>query len=142
MLTTIDKVLFLMRSPITAECTTDALSRLAGASKELSLSPSQALFSVGDAAEALWIVLDGAIRLEGIEVPSRLVSPGEVAGGLALLAGVPHQATATAVVSTRALRIDRSDLADLLDEDGEFARALFAGLLRALKAASPAALVA
>lgn len=142
MLTTIDKVLFLLRSPVTAECTTDALSRLAGAAHEIELGIGERLFGVGDATDALWVILDGAVRVEGIEVPSRLASAGEVVGGLQLFAGGTHQASATAVVTTRALRIEKAELADLLDEDGEFARALFTGLVRVLKAASPAALVA
>lgn len=133
MLTTIDRVLFLLRSPVTAECTTDALSRLAQVAQEVELSIGQRLFAVGDTADALWIILDGAVRVEGIDVPSRLLSAGEFVGGLAMFAGGTHQATATAAVTTHALRIDKGELCDLLDEDGEFARELFTGLLRALK---------
>lgn len=140
MLTTVDKVLFLLRSPVTAECTTDALSRLAAIAREADAGLGERLFGVGDPCDAMYVVLDGAVRVEGIEVPSRLASAGDFVGGLALFAGGSHQAGATAVVSTRVLRIDKGELQDLLDEDGEFARALFTGLVRTLKSALPASL--
>jgi CRP-like cAMP-binding protein len=138
MLTTIDKVLFLLRAPVTAECTTDALARLAQVAREVELSMGQRLFTVGEPADAMYVVVDGAVRVEGIEVPSRLVSAGEFVGGLAVFADAPHHASATAVVTTRAMRLDKLELADLLDEDGELARAMFTGLVRALQAAAPA----
>lgn len=141
MLTTIDKVLFLLRSPVTAECTTDALSRLGGIAREVEVGIGERLFGVGDPAETMWVILDGAVRVEGIEVPSRLASAGDFVGGLAMFAGGSHLASATAVITTRALRVDKAELQDLLDEDGEFARALFTGLVRALKASLPASLV-
>jgi len=140
MLTTVDKVLFLLRSPVSAECTTDALSRLAGIAHEVDVALGERLFGVGDPVEALFVLVDGAVRVDGIEVPSRLASAGDFVGGLALFAGGSHQASAIAVVTTRVLRVDRGELHDLLDEDGEFARALFTGLVRALKATLPVSL--
>jgi CRP-like cAMP-binding protein len=137
MLTTVDKVLFLMRTPVTAEITTDALSRLAGAADEQEAPLGAVLFARGDLPEALYIVLDGVLRLEPEGGPARLAESGEVVGALALLAATPHRALATALVTTRLLRIDRDDLFELLDEDGELARALFAGLVRAAGAHVP-----
>jgi CRP-like cAMP-binding protein len=142
MLTTVDKVLFLLRSPVTMECTTDALSRLAGIAREVDVALGERPFRVGDPAEAMFVVLDGALRVEGIEVPSRLASAGDFVGGLSLFAGGTHLAGATAVVTSRVLRIDRGELHDLLDEDGEFARALFTGLVRALRTTMAVALAA
>ncbi len=141
MLTTIEKVLFLLRAPVTADASTDALSRLAAIAPELEVEHGGRLFAVGDTPDSVYVVLDGAIRIEGIEVPSRLAGAGELIGGLALFGTPAHQATATAVVSSRVLKIDREELQALLDEDGEFARALFSGLLRALSVLAPAALV-
>jgi CRP-like cAMP-binding protein len=140
MLSTVEKVLFLMRAPVTAEAPTDALARLASLAEEVELPLGARLFAVGDAPDALYVVLDGAVRIEGIEAASRLLGPGDTVGGMALFAGAPHTATATAVVSTHALRIDRADLNDLLDEDGELARALFTGFARAARVYDPAAL--
>jgi CRP-like cAMP-binding protein len=137
MLSAVEKVLFLMRAPVTADCSTDALARLATVAHELEAPLGERLFAVGDAPDALWVVLDGAVRVEGIEVPSRLAGPGDFIGGLALFSDGAQAATASTAVTTRLLRIDRADLHDLLDEDGEFARALFSGLVRALRLTAP-----
>lgn len=129
MLTTIDRVLFLMRAPVTSEATTDALARLAQLATEVDLPVGERLFGVGELPDAMYLILDGAVRVEGLEVATRL-GPGDAVGGIGLFALGPHVASATAVAATRALKIDRADLHDLLDEDGELARALFSGLLR------------
>lgn len=141
MLSAVDKVLFLLRAPVTADATTDALARLAQVSQEVELDRGQALFSTGEQPEALFVVLDGAVRVESARAGSRLAGPGDLVGGLALFGADVYLATATAVVSTRLLRVDRADLFDLLDEDGEFARALFSGLVGVLRSQSPTALI-
>jgi CRP-like cAMP-binding protein len=142
MLSTVDKVLFLLRAPATSEATTDALSRLATIAEEVDVEHGERLFAVGDAPDALYVVLDGAVRIEGLESPSRLIGPGELVAGLALFGAPAHLTTATAVVATRLLRVDRDELHCLLDEDGELARALFSGLVRALRFTFPAAMTA
>jgi CRP-like cAMP-binding protein len=137
MLNTIDKVLFLMRAGITADATTDALSRLAQAAREIELARGERLFSPGDDAEALYIVLDGAVRVDAEEAPPRVAEAGDWVGALPLLSGGPHRGTATTLVSTRLLKLERADVHELLDEDGELARALFAGLVRSLSTLIP-----
>jgi len=132
-LTTVEKVLFLLRAPVTADAPTDALARLATVANEHELAMGARLFAVGDAIDAIYIVLDGAVRVEGIESPSRLLAAGDVVAGLEAFGDGVHAETATAVVSTRLLRVERAELFDLLDEDGELARALFSGLVRAYR---------
>ncbi|HZS40144.1 MAG TPA: Crp/Fnr family transcriptional regulator [Polyangia bacterium] len=137
MLSAVEKVLFLMRAPVTSDASTDALARLASVAHEVEVALGQRLFTLGDQSDAVWVVLDGAVRIEGIEVPSRLAGPGDFIGGLALFSDGAQAATAVTAVTTRLLRIDRADLHDLLDEDGEFARALFSGLMRTLRLTAP-----
>jgi CRP-like cAMP-binding protein len=139
-LTTVDKVLLLMRTPVTAALATDALSRLATVAHEHELSQGLQLFGAGEAAASLWVIVDGAVRVESGEATTRLAEAGDVVGGLVALVGGVHGVSASALVPSRVLRIDRQDLHELLDEDGELARLLFAGLLRALAARAPASL--
>jgi CRP-like cAMP-binding protein len=79
------------------------------------------------------------VRLDVEGAPPRMCEPGDWVGALALFAGSPHRATATVLTTTRLLRIERADLHELLDEDGELARALLAGLLRTFVPADAAA---
>src|SRR4051812_14364275 len=122
MLNTVEKVLFLLRAPVTAEATTDALSRLASIAHEAEIPLGEHLFASGDATDSLFVILDGAVRVDGPDDATRLCGAGEFLGGLALFAGDAHAVTATAVVTTRVLRLLRADLHDVLDEDGELAR--------------------
>jgi CRP-like cAMP-binding protein len=138
MLNTVDKVLFLMRSGVTADATTDALSRLAGVARDGELERNTRLFMPGDEADALWVVLDGVVRVDREGAPPRMAEPGDWVGALPLFSGGPHRATATVLTTTRLLRIERADLHELLDEDGELARALLSGLLRTFAPAEAA----
>lgn len=139
MLNAIDKVLFLMRARITAEVSTDALSRLASVARDLEMPRGERLFMPGDEPEALFIVLDGAVRIDVEGAPPRLAEAGDWVGAIPLLAGGSHRGVAATLVTTRLLRVERADLQELLDEDGELARALFSGLVRSLSALIPAA---
>jgi len=142
MLSTVDKVLLLMRAGVTADATTDALSRLAGAAQEVESGRGDVLYRNGEEPRSLFIILDGVVRIDMDGTPSRLAEPGDWAGAVPLITGGPHQGTATVLVASHLLRIDRADFEELLDEDGELARALMAGLLRALTALIPTAIEA
>jgi len=139
MLNAIDKVLFLMRAGITADATTDGLSRLASVAHDIEVERGTKLFEPGAEPEALWILLDGAVRVDVEGAPPRLAEAGDWVGAMPLLTGGPHRGTASVLCTTRLLRIDRADLQDILDEDGELTRALFSGLLRSLTNLIPGA---
>ncbi len=136
MLSIVDKVLFLLQLPATAAATTDALSRLALAAEELERAPGELLFAVGDTPDALWVLVSGVVHLEGAAGATR-VEGGAPLGALALLQGGAHERRAVVARPARLLRVDRRELELLLDEDGEFARALFTGLMRALRLTAP-----
>jgi CRP-like cAMP-binding protein len=139
MLNAVDKVLFLMRAGVAADATTDALSRLAAAAREVELASGDTLYRNGEDASALFIILDGAVCIELDGAPPRLAEVGEWVGATALITGGPHPGTATAATATRLLRVERTDFEELLDEDGELARAVLAGILRSLMRQLPLA---
>jgi CRP/FNR family transcriptional regulator, cyclic AMP receptor protein len=134
MLSAVERVLFLMRAGLTGEATTDALARLAASAAEVEAERGQRLFEPGQEADGLWVVVDGVVRVDVERAAPRMAEPGDWLGALPLFAGGEHRSTATALTTTRLLRIDRTELYDLLDEDGELARALLTGLARGLRA--------
>jgi CRP-like cAMP-binding protein len=139
MLSTVDRVLFLMRAGITAEATTDALSRLSSSCREIEATRGDKLFEAGDEPDAMFIVLDGVVRVDVEGAPPRLAEPGDWVGAMPLLTGASHAGTATVLVESHFLRVDRAELEELLDEDGELARAVMAGILRSLTTMIPSA---
>ena len=85
---------------------------------------------------------DGVVRIDMDGAPPRMAEPGDWVGAVPLITGGPHQGTATVLVASHILRIERADFEELLDEDGELARALMAGLLRSLTSLIPTAVEA
>ncbi len=73
------------------------------------------LFRSGDAADAAYLVNDGAIGLyresQGRRVPLGTVRRGEMFGELAVLDGSPREASAVALEDSSVIVISRTDLA-------------------------------
>lgn len=89
-----------------------ALEHLATHATEVSLAPGDVLLREGDAGDALYVVMDGALRVTRADAAGDVilgeVRKGEHLGELALLDNAPRTATATAVVPTRALVVTRA----------------------------------
>src|SRR5437870_332601 len=115
MLNTVDKVLLLMRAGITADATTDALSRLAAAAQEVEAARGDVLYRNHEEARALFIVLDGAVRIDMEGAPPRMAEPGDWVGAVPLITGGPHLGMATVLVASHLLRVERAEFEELLD---------------------------
>jgi CRP-like cAMP-binding protein len=114
-----------------------ALSALAHSPKVL-LVRDEILFSAGDPAEAVYVVLSGEIALEidGADGKSICVSsqgPGGVFGELAVLDGEPRSVGARATVRSSLISIKASTFLALVRAHPDFAMAIirdFAGKVR------------
>lgn len=89
-----------------------ALEHLATGAREETLARGEVLLREGDPADALYVVLDGALSLTRA-APNGTALLGEVRRGehlgeLALLEDGPRAATATALEPTRVLRVSRA----------------------------------
>jgi uncharacterized membrane protein len=79
----------------------------------------QRIYKVGDPGGKAFIVVKGHVQVIVIDQDNQEVvidtpGPGEIFGLSSMLAASPHLTTAIAVESTRAIEIDRNDLAALL----------------------------
>lgn len=88
-----------------------ALEHLARGATEESLDPGAVLLREGDPGDALFVVMNGALRVTQRahtgDVVLGEVRKGEHLGELALLGNSPRTATATATEPTRVLRVTR-----------------------------------
>ncbi len=104
-------------------------------SEEIELEDGDILFAIGDQANALYVLLTGAIDLHYIVIDEHLpqlrkdflvgtINPGEPLAVSAVIA--PHQLTATAVATedSTLLKIDAAELRDLCDSDPSLAYGL------------------
>lgn len=102
-------------SPLFAGVDREDLDELLGAGREVSFSPGEAIFEVGDEADAMFVVLEGEAR---VDVGGRFhrLERGAFFGEMALLAPDKRMATVRAVQPVRALRIPADAFRALLME--------------------------
>jgi serine/threonine protein phosphatase PrpC len=75
----------------------------------------------GDKGDALFIVLDGGVRVSRGDETLAELGPGEHVGEMALIRDVPRSATVTAVGRTELIAIRRADFFEILRKEHEIA---------------------
>ncbi len=126
----IEKMLFFKGVGMFAELSGEELRRVAQISEEVSLPSGRTIFRRGDPGDAMYLVLDGTVR---IVVDGRTVAQlgsGECFGEMALLDAEPRSADARSGTDVELLKIRGEDFDELLAQKHEIAR----GILRVLTA--------
>ncbi|MEP3276148.1 MAG: Crp/Fnr family transcriptional regulator [Stappiaceae bacterium] len=98
----------------------DLLSRIAEVSSEQTCRKSTSLFSQGDEANGLYIVIDGLVRIwvnneDGKELTLTILEPGDAFGEIALLDGLPRTASATAIDASSLLYLPRDSFLKIVE---------------------------
>ena len=88
----------------------------------------QALYKENEAADGMFVLLEGEVTLLRRGQDCKKLEPGEVAGFLACLAGDSEPESALATQHVRVLRLDQEDFYDAMADDF----GLTLGILRAL----------
>lgn len=106
----------LRRVPELADLDDAVLIDLVGASVNLFWAAGSSVFEVGDPGEALYVVLDGRVRIvapdNGQEIA--MLGPGDSFGGNAVLGRQPHSKSAVAVDDVELMVISRESLEPVL----------------------------
>lgn len=80
-----------------------------------SLPGGRSLFKKGDAADAMYLLVSGALgTFDGPTDLVRLVSAGESVGEVGMVSGTPHHGTVRALRDSELLRLDRAAFEDLV----------------------------
>lgn len=130
----IEKVIFLQDIEVFKEVRTEDLSHLAAIAEEVKYSAGEQIYNVNEAADSLYLVIAGKVRLHRELQEISVIGPREAFGTWALFDDQPRVATATAVEETEGLRISREDFYDLLSDHVRIAEALLRSLARRLRA--------
>jgi CRP-like cAMP-binding protein len=113
-------ITLLSRVPLFGELSTDQLRLLAFSAVHQELAPGQVLFREGATGDSGYVVVFGGIELSVGQSGKRKVlatcEPGTLIGELALFIETRRPATATAIVSTEVLAIDRKLVTRMLNE--------------------------
>lgn len=116
----------LPRSGFLREASPALVDLLAGLAREVRLCSGQVLFQQGDAGEALYAVISGALEISVLSADGRrfaldLMGPGALLGEISLFDPGPRTATATAVAETTALRVTHADMLHGISNSPELA---------------------
>ena len=132
MLTTIEKVIFLQNVDVFAEVPAEQLSYLAAIASEVSFDKGSVIYRVNENSDAMYVVLEGQVRLHRGEIEIGIVEAKGALGAWALLDDEPRVANADVVEEASMLRIDKDDFIDLLSDHVEITQGLLRTLTRRL----------
>lgn len=135
MLTVIEKVIFLQNVDVFEDVPSEQLAYLAAIAEEVSYLKDEVIYRRSEPSDALYLVLQGRVRLHQDGRDITLAGPREAFGTWALFDEEPRVVTATAVEDTNLLRVDREDFIDLLADHVQITRGILkkmAGRLRGL----------
>ena len=133
MLTIVEKVIFLQNVNVFAEIPSEQLSYMAAIAEELSFSAGDKVYEADQPSDALYIVLDGKVRLHRGDEEITVAQSSEPFGTWALFDDTPRVATATAAEDTRVLCIDRDDFLDLLSDHVQITQGVLKSLVGRLR---------
>ncbi len=133
MLSPIEKVLLLQNIEVFAEVPTDQLAALAAIAREVSVLSGDTVFKEHDMPDALYMVLEGHVKLHQGDREITTATKMQPFGTWALFDDEPRVLTATATEDSRLLRIDRNEFNDLLSDDVRIAKGIIRTVTRKLR---------
>lgn len=124
-----DRVMIAVRSlPVFRGLSPEDQQRIAAMATLREYRRGDVLWSEGDPAEALTIVIRGRVKIvrhaDAGDVILELFGPGEPVGAIAVYNYMPYPASAVCLEGVSLLSIPRRDYFEMLDRNPEFARAI------------------
>jgi signal transduction histidine kinase len=131
---------------LTAELTDEQRDELVTAGRELVFEPNQQLFTEGQPADLLWILLEGSIELSRRManhpvVVATMSTPGQWAGGIAAWgdADAGYRASGRAVTDGRCLVVPADALGRLVGKWSPFGKHMISGMYNTMRSIDAAA---
>ena len=135
MLSTVEKVLFLKSIDLFSQIPGEDLAQVALIATEEAREQGEEIFAEGEAGDALYLVLDGKVRVHRGDRQIAELGERECFGEMAILDASPRSATVTAVKDTNLLKISREDFQEIMAEKSEIALGIIKVLSHRLRGA-------
>jgi len=126
----IETVVILQSVRLLASCSAEQILRISAIARQDLCAEGTVLYSTGDAPEAIYFVVHGAIRLSDSSGKESTLGPGAAFGATEILSDRLRSSSATATQETLVLAIEADDFFDLLANNIEIVKALFRQLLK------------
>ncbi len=133
MLTIVEKALFLQDIDIFKYTLTEDLAHIAEITKEIECYPDEIIFKEGEISDAMYMVIQGRVRLTREDQEVMVAEKKDAFGTWALFDDEPRVATATSLVETRLLRIDKEDFVDLLADHVRITQSILKTVVKRLR---------
>lgn len=128
MLSTVEKVIILKSVSIFRETPDEILAEVASRLEEVDVAAGGTVFEKGDMGSALYIVVDGTVRVSNEGRVLRDLGPREIFGEMAALDPEPRSASVAALDPTHLFRLEQEALYELMADRIEVVR----GVIRVL----------
>lgn len=126
----VEKVIALEGVELLRNLTPDQLARIASVAREIRMPRDRVILEPQKALDALYVVLDGAVRITRNGDELTVARQNEVLGAWALFDPEPMAIKATVIEDARLLRISRDDFYDLLADNTEITQTIFSTLVK------------
>ena len=115
-LSLLEKVFFLKSVPLFEHIPGEEIVEIVPILQEVEIEPGDTFIRKGDEGDCLYVIVEGEVIVSLDSGVERLWSSREVIGELAVLAEQPRSADCAARTRVVALRIDKADFWQLMDE--------------------------
>jgi CRP-like cAMP-binding protein len=133
MLSIVDKVIALQDVDVFSDIASEQLAHLATISEEVTLEAGHVIYRRDDPSDALYLVLEGQVRLHRDDAEVSVAAAQDVFGAWALFDDAARMAGATVTDDAHLLRIRREDFLDLLTDHGHITQGVFKALVGRLR---------
>jgi CRP-like cAMP-binding protein len=118
-ISTVEKVLFLKGVDLFKTIPGEELSHIAQITDEVEYAPDETLFHQGDQGDAMYLIVEGKVKVHAGEQVFAELSTNQCFGEMAILDAEPRSASITALSDLTLLKIQRDDFAEILAEKPE-----------------------
>lgn len=131
--TTIEKVIHLQRIEMFADIPSEQLAYVASITREVYFEAGDMIYNEGDQAGALYLLIDGEIKVTREEKVTRKVDIDETFGVWGFFDREPRLFTAKALSDSYLLKIRSSDFYDLIEDRVRLSRGLIQYLVSKIR---------
>jgi CRP-like cAMP-binding protein len=132
-LSVVEKVIFLQDVDVFSEVTSERLALVAAVAREVDFAAGESIYTVDDASDGMYLVLEGEIRLHRGETEVTVAKSGDAFGTWSLFDDEHRVVSATARLESRLLKIDKDDFIELLADHVELTQAVLKSIVRRLR---------
>jgi len=133
MLTTVEKVIFLQDVDIFAFTSSESLTHIAAITNEVEKTVDETIFSEGEYPDAMYLVIEGSVRLSRNNQEIMIARSKDVFGTWALFDDEPRVSDAVTLEDTQLLKIEKEDFIDLLADHVDITQSILKVMVKRLR---------